>query len=175
MFCCFLVLVHRPFKKLMSVSTNTHRALTMESDEDSEGGESGSEHFRLWGDCSDDACVLDNLTPSNLIPNTFLSLRAFRRDAGEVGIDEALSKNDRKFYVALCFALVCIVAIVTVRLLLPSPSHRPRLLHHHHHRPHLLSGRHHPTRSPTGGRGGLFRPCQTIGRSSPPASRASPW
>lgn len=147
----------------------------MESDEDSEGekrkrGENGGEHFRLWGDCSDDACVLDNLTPSNLIPNTFLSLRAFRRDAGEVGIEEALSKNDRKFYVALCFALVCVVTIVAVRLLLPSPPHRPHLLHHYHHRPHLLGG----LRSPTGGRG-EFRPCQTIGRSSPPASRASPW
>lgn len=168
----------------MSVSTNSHRPLTMESDEDlldvdedsERGGESGGEHFRLWGDCSDDACVLDNLTPSNLIPNTFLSLRAFRRDAGEVGIEEALCKNDRKFYVALCFALVCVVAIVAFRLLLPSsPSHRPasHLLHHHR----FLSGRHHPiTRSPTGGRGGLFRPCfRTIGRSSPPASRASPW
>lgn len=63
-------------------------------------------------DCSDNACLVRNTTPSNAVYNMVTSTKAFHTDACKIGIERSLKKNDRGVFVPICITTVAVLIMI---------------------------------------------------------------
>jgi len=63
-------------------------------------------------DCSDNACLFRNTTPSNAVHNMVTSTKAFQSDACKIGIARSLQKNDRGVFVPICITTVAVLIMI---------------------------------------------------------------
>ena len=65
-------------------------------------------------DCSDNACLVRNTTPSNAVHHMVTSTKAFHSDACKIGVLKSIQKNDRGVFVPVCITTVAVLIMVIV-------------------------------------------------------------